>query len=576
MRTDKTNERGAALIMALLTLALLLAMAMGISLTAISELGVSRTYETQTTALQTAEAGLNHAASLVSNYTGADFSSLLQLRSTPLSTDYFEGNNPFTIANASYFASGSVMIPNETERGYQLRRDPTTNELVPDAYYRVSLIDDEPSTSAAQPRVPNFNPGAGYRELQAPDAANPSIDRNNRLVIYSTGTYLNASVTLEGWVAFLPFPALSANQNIEISGSANIRGAYGAVHSNGNMLERGASWRVEQTVTASGSLIGDYTGQVGGFYGGGQARLDLPEFVTRDPLTPGGPETPPRLQDFLIRRADVLLIDPGFADGAHENVPDQASGNAATRELSQLAARLNVDYSALAAAMDSGANQGNNVQQNSAVAIRVARANPNAVGIPTRIANVSDIGWSYGGGLWGILTNNNAAGGNNFYVIGRNNYPDSPNGGNVVLNGNIGGNGAPLSVTIFTTGSILVTGNANISANLRNLQTPFLPPFVQIDALMFAVQDVQVRGDFNASIAFTGVTYAGEAVDLSGNGSINGQVIAYNFPNVPGSLVQGINGDPNANVITGSFELTLNNGNSVGRIKLFSWRQIKR
>ncbi|MEW6211863.1 MAG: hypothetical protein AB1631_26140, partial [Acidobacteriota bacterium] len=95
MRTDKTNrdERGAALIMALLTLALLLAMAMGISLTAISELGVSRTYETQTTALQTAEAGLNHAASLVSNYNGADFSSLLQLRPTTLSTDFFTGNN---------------------------------------------------------------------------------------------------------------------------------------------------------------------------------------------------------------------------------------------------------------------------------------------------------------------------------------------------------------------------------------------------------------------------------------------------------------------------------------------------
>ncbi|MEW6208059.1 MAG: hypothetical protein AB1631_06815, partial [Acidobacteriota bacterium] len=506
---------------------------------------------------------------------GEDFSSLLQLRPSPLSTDYFTGNNPFTAANTDEFAEGSVMITDETAKGFQLR-DGVTGAVVPDAFYRVSLIDDEPSTSAAQPQVPNFNPGASYRELQAPNAADPSIDKNNRLVIYSTGTFANASVTLEGWVAFLPFPALSANQNIEISGSANIQGAYGGVHSNGDMLERGGSWQVEQTVTASGSLIGDYTGQVGGFYGGGQARLDLPEFVTRDPLTSGGPETAPRLQDFLIRRADVLLIDPGFADGAHETFPDQASGNAATRDLSRLAARLNIDYSALAAALDSGANQGNNVQQVSAVAIRVSRANPDALGIPTRIANVSDVGWSYGGGLWGILTNNNAASGNSFYVIGRNNYPGSPNGGNVELNGNIGTSGNPLSVTIFSTGSVLVRGNANMTANLRNLRTPFLPPFVQIDALIFAVEDVMVRGDFSASIEFTGVTFAGEAVDLSGNGSINGQVIAYNWPNVPGSLVQGITGDPNANIITGSFVLTLNSGNSVGRIKLFSWRQIKR
>ena len=65
--TANKDERGAALVIALLTLALLLALSMGISLTAISELGVSSTYSSQTQALQAAEAGLNHAASLVSN-----------------------------------------------------------------------------------------------------------------------------------------------------------------------------------------------------------------------------------------------------------------------------------------------------------------------------------------------------------------------------------------------------------------------------------------------------------------------------------------------------------------------------
>jgi hypothetical protein len=146
----------------------------------------------------------------------------------------------------------------------------------------------------------------------------------------------------------------------------------------------------------------------------------------------------------------------------------------------------------------------------------------------------------------------------------------------VKITGNLGQGGAPVRVTILATGSIDIQGNPNMTANLTNLQTPLLPPFVQIDALMFAVEDVRVRGDFNAAISFTGITYAGEAVDLSGNGSINGQVIAYGNQNVAGSLVQGPNSDPNLNTITGSFELTLNNGNSVGRIRLFSWRQIKR
>lgn len=580
MTTEKSKgERGAALVIALLTLALLLALTMGISLTAVSELGVSGTYGSQTQALQAAEAGLNHAASLVSNYSGADFTELLGLRPLPLSPDYLTGNNPFTAEKSGQFAAGCQMIVNEDQagtRGYRVRDGITGAPVTPEAYYRVSLMDDEPSTSPAQPRVPNFNPGATYRESVAPDANNATIDKNNRIVVYSTGSYANASVTLEGWIAFLPFPALSANRDIQITGSADIRGAYGGVHSNEDVLESGNGWEVEQTVTAVGNLVGNFEGQVGGFYGGGQARLDLPEFVTRAPLVAGGPQTAPRLQDYLIRRADILLIDPSFADGAHENFPNPGSGNAATRDLSQLAERLNVDYTALAAALDSSSNNGNNIQQNSAVAISIARANPNAQGVPSKIANLATTGWSYGGGQWGILTNNNAANGHNYYVIGRSNYPGAPNGGNVELNGNIGGNGNPLSVTVFSTGSITVRGNTNVTANLRNLQTPNLPPFVQIDVLMFAVEDIQVRGDFAASIAFTGITYAGEAVDLSGNGSINGQVIAYNWPNVNGSLVQGINGDPNANVVTGSFELTLNDGNSIGRVKLFSWRQIKR
>ncbi len=575
MTTEKSrDERGAALVIALLTLALLLALIMGISLTAVSELGVSGTYGSQTQALQAAEAGLNHASSLVSNYTGPDFTALLGLRPAPLSTDYLTGNNPFITANSAQFAANCQMITMEHEtRGYRLRDGITGAVVLPEAHYRVSVMDDEPSNSTAQPRVPNFNPGVNFRESVAPNANNADIDKNNRMVIYSTGSYANASVTLEGWLAFLPFPALSANRDIQITGSADIRGAYGGVHSNEDVLESGNGWRVEQTVTAVGNLVGDYAGQVGGFYGGGQSRLDLPEFVTRAPLTSGGPQTAPRIQDYLIRRADILLIDPGFADGAHENFP--GNNNAAARDLAQLAERLNIDYSALAAALDTSSNNGNNIQQASATAISVARANPNAQGVPTRIANVANTGWSYGG-QWGILTNNNAANGHNYYVVGRNNYPAGPNGGNVELNGNVGGNGNPLSVTIFATGSVSVSGNTNITANLRNLQTPNLPPFIQIDALIFAVEDVQVRGDFAASIAFTGITYAGEAVNLSGNGSINGQVIAYNWPNMSGSLVQGINGDPNANVVTGSFELTLNDGNSIGRIKLFSWRQIKR
>jgi hypothetical protein len=596
MRTENSKgERGAALVIALLTLALLLALTMGISLTAVSELGVSGTYGSQTQALQAAEAGLNHAASLVSNYKGEDFTELLGLRPMPLSQDYLVGNNPFTAANAGEFAAGCEMISMEHEtRGYRIRDGITGAPVTPEAYYRVSLMDDEPSTSPALPRVPNFTPGVTYRESVAPDANNASIDKNNRIVVYSTGSFANASVTLEGWIAFLPFPALSANDNIEIGGNTTISGAYGGVHSNNNLITGnggGNNWHVEQTATAVGQVIGEVEGHVDGFYGGGQARLDLPEFVTTAPLTSGGPRTSPRLQDFLIRRAGTILIDPGFADDAHLNDPNGFGigiSNTATGQLRSLAQRLNVSYSSLAAAINQDPESGNKVEQTVPVAVTITRAS-DGTGTASAVSDLSSTGWSYGSAAnpWNISSN--AAGAATpgdpratVYVVGLDNYDTSnpaastPNGGSVKLTGNIGSNGAPLRVTIFSTGSIDIQGNPNLTSNLVNLETPLLPPFVDINVLMFAVEDVRVRGDFNASISFTGITYAGEQVDLSGNGSINGQVIAFNNNNVANSLVEGPIGDRNRNTITGSFVLTLNDGNSIGRVRLFSWRQIKR
>jgi hypothetical protein len=610
-----SGEGGAALIIALLVLALLLALTMGISLTAISETGVTNSYRTQTVALQTAEAGLNHAASLVMNYippansANPGFTDLLLVRPGPLNEpNYLSSNyNPFSAANSAWFTPGANMIVNEDpngSRGYQLRSariDPGTGQPVPvpDAYYRVSLIDDEPS-GATTPSVPNFIPAATFRETVGVPAGtnsnNPNVDLNNRLVIYSTGTFANASVTLEGWVAFLPYPALSANDDINVSGNMEVRGIYGGIHSNASLVIAqggGNNWQVEQTFTASSTILPDATaaaGHVGGFYGGGQAQLDIPAFVTTEPLTSGGPPTSPRLQDFLIRRADRILIDPSFAHGAHTSDPNDATGdvngNKATRRLSSLAERLGVDYGVLAAQLDSD-NATVKVQQSNETAVEFTRATPG--GAVTGVAKMvtADTGWSYSGGAnasWGILVNNNGmlAGGHTYYVVGQDNYndgpvsptnpsppiPATPNGGHVVLTGNVGSNGAPLNVTILSTGSIEIGGTPNMTANLVNLSTPLLPPFVRVNMLLAAVEDIKINGDNTSSISFTGVSYAGEQVELSGSGDINGQVISLSNDDVEESPVS-------ANTITGSFDLTLNNGNSVGNIRLFSWRQIK-
>src|ERR1044071_550718 len=91
------GERGAALVMVLLTLALMLALTMGISLTSVSELGVSNNYTNQTKAFQAAEAGIHHSISLVKNFTNGssgdpNFTKLLALRGT-VNSNYLLGNN---------------------------------------------------------------------------------------------------------------------------------------------------------------------------------------------------------------------------------------------------------------------------------------------------------------------------------------------------------------------------------------------------------------------------------------------------------------------------------------------------
>jgi hypothetical protein len=578
---NNPSERGVALIQTLLIMALLLAMVMGISLTAVSELGVSNTYSTQTIALQAAEGGLNHALCLVRNYKGTDFSTLLALRGT-INSDYLQGNNPFTGTNVndtSKFETGSTPIDpadvNHPTLGAQLK-DGVTGAAVDGAYYRVSLIDNESATyntNAGVPKVPNFSPPSGFQESTGTSPNDANVDQDNKVVVYSTGRYGNASITLEGWIGFQSYPAMIARKSITVSGNAEILGAFGSVHSNENLYIQGSP-HIAQTATATGTVTtqgGGFT--IDGFYGGLQPALLVPEFVTKAPLTSGGPATSPRIQDYFLQTTDTILIDPGFANNAHIN-NSADTGDPHTAILKNLAARLNVPYSSLAAAIDQGSASGNKVSQSSEVAVSISRDAQTGVVTASKI-DLDNTGWSYansGGGSWTIKPSGGPSADNRIvYVVGEDKYPSGKNGGNVSISGNLGK--TTVDTTIFATGSIEITGNTNFTSKLKNLHTPELPPFVDVDILMIAVEDVRIRGDVDAATtpngpAFNGITYCGEQFDLSGNGSFDGQVIGYSNDHMNGTPVSD-------NIETGSFVLSLNNGNSYGTIKLMSWRQIK-
>ena len=559
------GERGAALVMVLLTLALMLALTMGISLTSVSELGVSNNYTNQTKAFQAAEAGVHHAISLVKNFTNGssgdpNFTKLLALRGT-VNTNYLLGNNPFT--DSTKFATGCTMITNAVDGsgqpilngannpvGYQLR-DADGNP-VSGVYYSVHLIDDEKTSSAAKVKVPNFNPTGTWEEGTL---GGENTDTNNRVVVYSTGTYGSSSVTLEGWIGFMPYPALVAQDNIAVGGSSDIIGAYGGVHSNSN-LTVGASSNIAQTATSTGTFTQTGSSTIGGFHAGGQAALYIPPFVTKDPLTTGGANTTPRIQDYVIRRADTLLIDPGYSSG------NDWQGQDGQQRSNALAARLNVDTASLWNAIKSTS------QEN---AITITRSCTDCIGTAAT-TSVSGAGWKYtNGNGWDIQ--NSSVNNHTFYIVGLDNYKTSSpstsqsNGGNAKITSNLGSDSNPVHITVLATGSIEVTGTPNFVSNLTSLSTTALPPFVTINTIFMAVEDVKIRGDAGIPF-FSGIIFAGEQFDLSGNGSFDGQVIALSNLDMNGSPV-------NANSISGSFELTFNGGQAVGNVKLLSWRQIK-
>jgi Tfp pilus assembly protein PilX len=576
MTRDTNGERGAALVMALLMMALLLALSMGMSMTAVSELGVTNTYANQTQAFQAAEAGLYHAVNLTRNYTGGSpsatgFTDLLAERGT-ISSNYLSGNNPFT--DSTKFSAGCVMLTDDDAHGHSLRSanlDGSGNQVVVQGvHYRVHVVDDEKSSSTAVVKVPNFSPSIAWED------GNAASDTNNRMVMYSTGTYSSASVTLEGWVGFVPYPAFVAEHDVTISGNAQIQGAYGGVHSNDDLQVINSSY-IAQTATSVNTYTQSGGAQVDGFHAGGQSPLYIPRFVTQATST-----SSPKIQDYIVQAADVILLDPGFADGATR---DLTGTGAATVRLKKLADSLAVpssQYSAFASAIDS--NTSGNVDQSGAEAVGIDRST-NPISFTRVTTNLSTYGWNYSGGNWNIPSNSTGANGHTFYVVGVDNYdPANPgscpqNGGNVDVQGNAGSSASPITASILATGSITISGNPYLQANLQNLRTPELPPFVSVNILMAAVEDLKINGDVGSGsgiIRFSGICFAGEQVYLSGNGEIKGQVLALNNPNVGGT--NGSNQSPvnrEDNEVTGSFVLDFNGGKSVGKITLMSWRQIK-
>jgi hypothetical protein len=499
----RRTERGMTLIMALLTLALMTLMGLALTMSSMSGILVSANYERDTRSFYLAEAGVSHALSV--------------LRAASGDPDD-DGTITGDLNSDGKFDFKDVLFASASQADGQLLNDarfiPAAYQLIPSSgvtvaggRYTVQVFDDDCATvNYAAPATPPGENGA--------EADGWKVDRNNRVVVRSTGVGANGERTvIDAVIGFIPYPALLAEGNVEVGGSSVISGQYGSVHTNSN-LTLGGSTSIEQSATASGSL--SQTGgsaSVGGFSAGSQPRITIPDLK---PFPQAGDALQP--SNFFIARSDVVLA----------------------RDLTELAhafAQLGLPESSMPSSVPS-----------SGLALDTQARTTHSP---------SDFGWSLVGNgsnqRWS-LASSGAVSDKTYFVYGH-----------------VECNGGTYTISVVATGHITANGNSDFSPYLAGPRAlnlaPVQPPFARIDLLFLAGTDVKLNGT-TSSMNLNGVIYAGEQVDLRGNGSFEGQIIARSRANSDNYI--------GANEVSGNFTLNFNNTTGrLGNLTQIAWRQVK-
>ncbi|MGH8636257.1 MAG: hypothetical protein ACREUZ_03885 [Burkholderiales bacterium] len=150
-------------------------------------------------------------------------------------------------------------------------RPPATTQLLPGVTYEVrSFDDDDPARG--------LSPGLTAAEIgEIEENSQPLTDANERVVLRAIGRGRNnTTVTLEAIVGATTLPAIVTNGNLTISGSVEVSGGNGGVHSNGNLTVTNSATTISQNATASGTATIHPGANIGGDELGGQSTLPVP------------------------------------------------------------------------------------------------------------------------------------------------------------------------------------------------------------------------------------------------------------------------------------------------------------
>ena len=274
------SERGIALVVVLLLMAVLSGLATGFAMNGKVESSMAHNEVYYAGARAAAEAGMNRAIEAIRMDTTTDLLSGVDGAVDPAidpdtGVNADNGDVGFLLTGASPYALDAA-----GQYTYAIEIfDDDDPRLYTTALTAAQL--DAMLVGAVQPEpVPLSEDGTGF------------VDRNDQLIIRATGfgpsnTIVRLSrVLLSQESVVVPPPSLNpailVNGDLDIGGNINISGTSGSVHANGDLTVDGASANVSQNATASGNYSANSHFNPGGTSGGGYGNINVPDIHASD------------------------------------------------------------------------------------------------------------------------------------------------------------------------------------------------------------------------------------------------------------------------------------------------------
>lgn len=270
-QNSASSERGMALIVVLLLMAVLSGLATGFAMNGHIEAQMSSNEVYFAGARAAAEAGLNRAiVEVVADTTHnllAGQDGVVDAANPASSVNSDNGNIAFLIGSAGPYALG------------------TSGQYT----YSIEILDDDNDALYETPLT------AAQRTQMGEDGS-IYTNTNDRLILRATGYGPNGTTvkiarvletvdtvnTTSTTTTVLSNPAFLVNGDLTATGNFHIAGTSGSIHANGNFSMSGNSADVSQNATSTGSFSANQNWQAGGSQGGGRPTINVPDIHASD------------------------------------------------------------------------------------------------------------------------------------------------------------------------------------------------------------------------------------------------------------------------------------------------------